>query len=223
MLRILTRIFLKGLVALLPIVLTLYLVGLLGWWAETTMRSLLTVIIAEERYLPGMGLVLAVAVILLAGLLIDAYLFRRTLDYTEQGMQRVPVVKSVYGAIKDFMGYFSTMNRQRMNQVVLVRLPNSDFKILGLVTREQFRDLPKGVGGDGAVAVYFPMSYQIGGYTVILPREQIEPVDMSIEDGLRFALTAGIKSDQSNGTESAGTPVSPGPDNVTNRPGSGGR
>ncbi|MEX0746329.1 MAG: DUF502 domain-containing protein [Phycisphaeraceae bacterium] len=201
MLRILTRIFVKGLVALLPIVLTLYLVGLLAWWAEATMRAVLTIVVPEERYIPGMGLVLAVVVILLAGLAIDAYMVRRTLAYTEQGMQRVPVVKSVYGAIKDFMGYFTAVQHQRMNQVVLVRLPNSDLKIMGLVTREQFSDLPDGIGSDDHVAVYFPMSYQIGGYTVILPRAQIELVDMTIEDGLRFALTAGIKSD--NGDASA--------------------
>ncbi|MEX0653916.1 MAG: DUF502 domain-containing protein [Phycisphaeraceae bacterium] len=195
MIRTVARIFIKGLAALLPIVLTLYLIGLLAWWAETTMRSLLTVIIPEEGYIAGMGLAVALLIILLFGLLIDAYMVRRTLDITEQGMRRVPVVKSIYGAIKDFMGYFSNIRRGQMNQVVLVRMPNSDYKLIGLVTRESFADLPDGMGDDDSVAVYFPMSYQIGGYTVILPREQVQPVDMSIEDGLRFALTAGIKSE----------------------------
>lgn len=195
MLRQFTRIFIKGLVALLPIVLTLYLIGLLGWWAEATMRGIVTIAINEERYIPGMGLLLALFLIMLAGLLVDAYMVRRTLAVTERGMQRVPVVKSIYGAIKDFLGYFSNMRQGQMNQVVLVRIPNSDFKLVGLVTREAFDDLPDALGDDNSIAVYFPMSYQIGGYTLILPRNQVEIVDMSIEDGLRFALTAGIKSE----------------------------
>lgn len=191
----LMRIFLKGLFALLPILLTLYLLGLLAWWAESSLRAAMLMVVPEERYIPGVGLLLAVLLIMLFGLLVDQYLVKRALDHAELVMQRVPVVKSVYGAIKDFLGYFSSMRRQQMNQVVLVKLPGTPIRVLGLVTREQFNDLPDGVGGDDCIAVYLPMSYQIGGYTLILPRDQVEPVDMSIEDGLRFALTAGIKSD----------------------------
>lgn len=202
-----TRIFFQGLIALLPIIITLYLIFVLAWWAEETMRGILTLAIPDPdpatlqegqrlpafRYYPGMGLVLAVILIFLFGLLLNAYLVKRFYAYAETVMQRIPVIKSVYGATKDFLGYFSSVRRQEMSKVVLVTLPGSQTKLLGLITRESFEDLPNTIGSKDHVAVYLPMSYQIGGYTMILPRDQVEAVNMSIEDCLRFVLTAGIR------------------------------
>jgi uncharacterized membrane protein len=79
------------------------------------------------------------------------------------------------------------------------------------VTREDFSSLPGKLGASDTVGVYLPMSYQIGGYTVFLPRSAIEPIDMSVEDAMRFTLTAGMSSAQElqSATEPArGTPAS---------------
>lgn len=200
------RFFFQGLIALLPVIITLYLIFLLAWWAEDTMRTILTLALPDPdptllpagesmpvfRYYPGMGLGLAVILIFFFGVLLNAYFVKRFYLFGETMMQRIPVIKSVYGATKDFLGYFSSVRRQRMSQVVTVKI-GEDKKLLGLITRDAFEDLPDGVGGENHVAVYLPMSYQIGGYTVILPREQVEPVNMSIEDCLRFVVTAGIR------------------------------
>ena len=64
--------------------------------------------------------------------------------------------------------------------------------LLGFVTRSSFDDAPAIPGGDDRVAVYLPMSYQIGGFTVMVPRSSIADVDMSVEECLRFAMTAGV-------------------------------
>lgn len=226
MLARITRIFFQGLIALLPIIITLYLLFLLAWWAEDTMRGILTLVLLDPdpeqlapgerlpawRYYPGMGLLLAVVLIFLFGLLLNAYLVKRLYIYSEALMQRIPVIKSIYGATKDFLGYFSSVRRQEMSQVVLITLPNSDKKLFGLITRESFEDLPNSIGGENHVAVYCPMSYQIGGYTLILPRDQVEPVDMSIEDCLRFVLTAGIREKKARALDEIDTlPPEPGP------------
>jgi uncharacterized membrane protein len=62
------------------------------------------------------------------------------------------------------------------------------------VSRADFEGLPEGVGHKGEVAVYLPMSYQIGGYTLLVPRELLIPVRMSREEAMKFILTAGLKS-----------------------------
>ena len=67
--------------------------------------------------------------------------------------------------------------------------------MLGGLTRNDFSDLPPGVGFEGEVAVYLPMSYQVGGYTVMVPRASINPVQMSREEAMRFVLTAGLKTE----------------------------
>jgi uncharacterized membrane protein len=64
--------------------------------------------------------------------------------------------------------------------------------LLGFVTRQDLSRLPLGMEGRDTIAVYLPMSYQIGGYTLLLPRTMVEPVQMSMEDALRFTITAGM-------------------------------
>jgi uncharacterized membrane protein len=77
-------------------------------------------------------------------------------------------------------------------QVVAVTLPGG-MRLLGFLTRADFDDVP-GVAGEGEVAVYLPMSYQVGGFTVLLPRSAVTPVPMSREEAMKFILTAGLKS-----------------------------
>lgn len=196
MLRHLSAIFLQGLVATLPLIITVWLLGLLVWSAEVTVRGVLQALLPpwlfEALYMPGTGVAATVLLIFIIGLLLNAYVVKRIYDLAERLMQRIPVVKSIYWAVKDFLQYFAGAQQQQMNQVVLVRFPGSNYKLLGLVTRQRFDDLPEGLGDSDSVAVYTPMSYQIGGYTLILPRDQVEPIDMSIEDALRFSLTAGV-------------------------------
>ena len=60
------------------------------------------------------------------------------------------------------------------------------------MTRQEFAGLPEGIGDENKVAVYLPMSFQLGGFTVMVPREALEPVAMLIEEAMKFALTAGV-------------------------------
>jgi uncharacterized membrane protein len=77
----------------------------------------------------------------------------------------------------------------------VVSVPFGPGRVIGFVTQENPRALGPEAGSD-LIAVYLPMSYQIGGYTVLLPRRLVEPVDMSVEDALRFAVTAGMSKTQ---------------------------
>ena len=77
--------------------------------------------------------------------------------------------------------------------MVSVQLPGIDMRLLGFLTRSDFSDMPKGVGNEDEMAVYLPMSYQVGGYTVLIPRKRVTPVPMSREEAMRFVLTAGLK------------------------------
>jgi uncharacterized membrane protein len=103
-------------------------------------------------------------------------------------------VRSVYGALRDLFGLFAEHQGQEALQVVSVTLPGTQMRALGFVTRSDFAGLPEGIGKQGELAVYLPMSYQIGGYMVMLPREQAVPVEMSREEAMKFVLTAGLKT-----------------------------
>jgi uncharacterized membrane protein len=191
-LKHITATFLRGLVTLLPILLTVYILYWLAVTAESLLGTPLKALLPDWMYRPGLGLLVGVALVFGVGLVMELYVARRLWALLERALLQVPVVKTLYGAIKDFAGFVSESSRQKgMGQVVRVRLADH-VHLLGFVTREDFAAMPAGLGGPDVIAVYLPMSYQIGGYTLLLPRRLVEPVDMSTEDALRFVVTAGM-------------------------------
>ena len=190
------KLFLKGLVVVIPLALTLSIVWWLASYAESLLGGLLAKVLPDDWYVPGMGLVAAVAITILIGLLSHILLFRRMWSWAESLLNRLPLVKSIYSAIKDFIEYLSPENKATMNKVVLVRIPGLDFEQLGFITREDFSQLALPLAIEDPVAVYLPMSYQIGGYTLFLPRRSITPLDMSFEEGMRLVLTGGVSRER---------------------------
>lgn len=203
------RTFLKGLVAVLPVAITIYAVIWMAVSAERAMKALVQGVLPDEYdqyYIPGLGVVLGVVLIFFIGVLLNAYLTAKLFELLEKILDRIPLVKSLYGSVKDLLGFFMSGDKTSDSQVVMVRIGGSDQRILGLMTRTDFSDLPKGVGDESKVAVYLPMSYQLGGFTVMVPREDVETIDMSTEDALRFAVTAGMASGKAD-SEKATTKV----------------
>jgi uncharacterized membrane protein len=193
-LKRLTATFLRGLVTLLPIAVTVYVLVWLATATESALGRLFRLVLPDSLYHPGLGVVAGVALVLAVGWIMELYIARRLWAQIERLVLRVPAVKTLYGAIRDFGSFISESSKQRsMGQVVRVKVADQAH-VIGFVTREDFRDLPPSLGGAETVAVYLPMSYQIGGYTVFLPRRLVEPVDMNVEDALRFAVTAGMST-----------------------------
>ncbi|MCG8433227.1 MAG: DUF502 domain-containing protein [Gammaproteobacteria bacterium] len=194
--KTISAIFLTGLAVLLPVVVT---ISLLYWLIMTTERflaNLLQFVLPEQLYWPGFGLVFAFAVIFGAGLLMRAWIVRRVFQWGEDIVRRIPLVKTVYGAVRDFMKFISNMKQNQFSKVVVVEFGDPAVKIIGFVTREDLSELPEHIAGDDLIAVYMPLSYQIGGYTAMLPRSTITPLDMTMEDAMRFTLTAGMSGSQ---------------------------
>ncbi len=185
------RILLKGLVMILPIGLTIYLIYWLGVTTETVLSGPIRWFIRDEDYIPGMGLVAGFVVLFVVGLLVNAFVIRRSLGVLEGLVLRVPVVKTVYGALRDITKLVNTSGRKsELERVVMVEFGPG--RVMGFVTQEH-ATLP-GIGTDAdLVAVYLPMSYQIGGYTVYLPRTRIEHTDLSVEAAMRIVLTGGLQ------------------------------
>jgi len=188
------RIFLTGMLTVLPVLATVYLVVWLVTGAERFVGKQLMWLIPDEYYRTGMGLLLAISAIFAVGLLMHALLFRKLFGWAERLLLEIPLVRSVYGALRDLFGLFAGHEEDQALQVVSVTLPGTNLRALGFVSRADFSDLPEGIGRQGEIAVYLPMSYQIGGYTLFMPREQAVPVDMSREEAMKFILTAGLKS-----------------------------
>ena len=195
------KLFLKGLAVVIPVSLTLAILWWMARGAEQFLGGLLTRILPEGWYIPGMGVVSAVAMTILVGLLTHVILFQKLLALGDAIFHRLPLVKTIYSALKDFIGYLSPESKVAMSKVVLVRIPGQNFEQIGFVTREDFSRIPLDLTVEEPIAVYLPMSYQIGGYTLFLPRKCLTPVDLSFEEGMKLVLTGAVSREQAPTSE----------------------
>ena len=184
------RILLKGLVTILPIGLTLYLIYWLGVTLESVLSGPLHWFIDPDHYVPGMGLVSGFVVLFALGLLVNAYVVGRMLRFGEQLVLKVPIVGTIYTAFRDVAKLMHSEGKSDLERVVVVRV--GEMRLIGFVTQEHAA-LPGVATAQDLIAVYLPMSYQIGGYTAYLPRSQVEPTDLSVEAAMRIVLTGGLQ------------------------------
>jgi uncharacterized membrane protein len=181
----------RGLVVVLPIGFTIWLLWWIGSTTEALLRQAILLVVPPEHYLPGMGIVVALVLLAAAGTLFNALLVQSALASWERLLERIPVVKTIYGASRDFMKLIPAGGKRRdLQRVVLARF--GEAQVIGFVTQDDASELGIVAEEDGLVAVYFPMSYQIGGYTALLPRSLLVPLDVPVEAAMRMVLTGGI-------------------------------
>jgi len=141
---------------------------------------------------PGIGVIAGLVVVFILGLMMHAYVVRRIFVAGEQLLFRMPLIKTVYRAIRDFFDYFSPVKKKEFEQVVSVSIGDTGMKVMGFVTQAIPDRMPEGFREEGSVLVYLPLSYMIGGYAVLVPRSTVQPLSMTMEEAMRFTLTAGV-------------------------------
>lgn len=187
------RIFAKGLLTILPITLTVYLVAWLINTLENGFATPAKRFLPESTYIPGLGLILSLAFIFFIGLLVNNLIANQILSKIESSLKRIPLVKAIYSPLKDVMNLFA--GQQAGKRTVLVSVAPG-VRVLGLVTRDDFNDLGN-IVSDAEVAVFIPFSYAMGGYTIIANKSQLSEVDLSAEKAMQLSLTAWVKSSTS--------------------------
>lgn len=182
--------FFRGLITILPIALTVYVLYIFLTWMEALAYGVVRNVLGSY-YMPGMGLALGILTILLIGYLVTIERVRRLITFLEWPFTNTPVIKSIYSSVKSFADYFSPGGKQgNPQQVVSLRIPGQQLEMVGLVTRQSLDGMPAGFLPGARVAVYLPMGYMIGGYTVFVPVEWVQPLDMSVEEAMRSSLIA---------------------------------
>jgi uncharacterized membrane protein len=149
-----------------------------------------------------MGVLAGFVITLGIGILLRVWVFRKIFSLGEALLQKIPGIKSIYGSIRDLVGFFDASKQKEFDKTVMVAVGDENTRLMGLVTRDDFSDLPKGIGDKRTVAVYLPMSYQLGGFTVMVPKDRITPVDMKVDQAMQFVLTAGVSAENKEKQES---------------------
>ncbi len=178
-----------GFITVLPIMLTIYLLYWLAISSEQFMGTAFRHVLPGVQYFPGLGTIVGLVLVFVVGMLMKAVLVRKLFFFGEQILYHLPIIKTVYRAIRDLFEFFSP-KKENFGRVVIVKIANME--IIGFVTQEDPQRLPEAFRDRDCVLVYLPMSYMIGGYTLLVPREDILPCKMSMDEAMRFALTAGI-------------------------------
>ncbi len=194
MVRFISKTLLRGLTVVLPVIAAVYVIVWLIGDTETALRKLLTYVLPEQFYLPGMGWAVLLIGVFLVGILMYPWLSRKFLNGMDDLFRKIPLFSTIYSPLRDLMEIFGGDMSKKFGQVVLIKLPNTDVETLGFVTREDLSDLPEGFSKSNHVVVYVQWSSQVGGYCFVVPRDSVTPLNITVEQGMRWALTAGLSA-----------------------------
>jgi uncharacterized membrane protein len=139
-----------------------------------------------KYYYPGMGIIAAIIVLFFIGVLLNTWIISHITTLFERLFKRIPIFNSLYKMVKNVTHFFQASPGDEKQQVVEVTI--AGHTLVGFITRESFSEFPE--MDQNRVAIFLPMSYQIGGYTVLVPRSDIKPINISIEDALQYSLIA---------------------------------
>ena len=186
----LLRYFFQGLLVILPVVLTIYLLYLVlvklngfFFWIGKKLAS------EETAWITSLlGFVTTVGFVVIAGIFASNFIGKAMVKLVEGMFQRLPLVKLLYGSIKDLLSAF-VGDRKSFDRPVLVSLTGSgDAKVIGFVTRDSLDFL----GIDDHVAVYLPQSYNFAGNLLMFPKDRLIPIDAASSDVMTFLVSGGV-------------------------------
>ena len=140
------------------------------------------------------GLVLAIVLIYIVGVLLGSYIGRRLYNRGEQVLNRVPLIRRVYPSVKQVTDFFvgDNKNRPTFSRVVAAEYPRKGTWSVGLVTGETMRDIQERAGED-CLTVFIPSSpTPFTGYVITVPRRDTIELPISVEDAMKFAVSGGV-------------------------------
>ena len=141
------------------------------------------------RPVPGLGFLTAVAIILIMGTIARNVVGRRVLAWGDALLLRVPIYRRLYPSVKMLIDSFSPERRSAFKAVVLVQHPREGEYAFGFVTSEVLLDTP--TGKREMVTVFVPTNNLYLGDVSVVPRDDVIPTGLSVEDGIRIILSAG--------------------------------
>ncbi len=187
--KFLRNYFVTGILVLLPLIITGYILVFAFNLVDRSLRNLISHYTGHS--IPGAGLLTFLLLIFLAGVFGQNVVGRKLLSWGEAVLRRIPVVKSIYSASKQVMEVFASDRSEAFQKVVLVEFPRRRIYMLGFLTGEAPVTVKQRVEKD-LLNVFVPVTPPGHGYFLIVPRQDVRILDMSVEEGLKLVLSAGI-------------------------------
>ncbi len=190
MLKSIRRYLLTGIAVLLPVAVTVWLLWSIFVFIDGIVGRIIMFMIG--RHLPGLGFLITVAVVLLAGMLASNLVGRKLFALWEVVMLRIPLANSIYKVAKQIVDSISRHDKQAFRDVVLVEFPRRGSWVVGFLVGGAEPAL-FGQTGEDMVKLFVPtVPNPTSGYLLIVPRKDTVPVPISVEDGFKLVVSAGI-------------------------------
>lgn len=185
-----------GLLVAGPIGLTFYLCLLIVNFVDRSVAALFPAAYNPNRYLPfhipGLGLIVAVIGLTLIGAVAAGYLGRVFVRASERVLGRMPFIRGIYGAVKQIFETVLAKQSNTFREVVLIEFPRREMWTLGFITGRVGGEI-QALSRDEMVSVLIPTTPNpTSGYLVFVPRRDVVPVSLSVEEGIKFVVSGGI-------------------------------
>ncbi|MBM4170152.1 MAG: DUF502 domain-containing protein [Ignavibacteria bacterium] len=188
--------FARGVVIIIPVVITVWLLNEVFVALD---RIISPIFVQYGINVPGLGLATMLLLILIVGILSRNLIGKLVLTTFDSLMRRLPIVKTIYTAVKDVLAAFSaSQGGKSFKQVVLIEYPRKGIYSIGFVTNEIRMRRARGKSGTKLISVYLAHPPNpTSGVMVMVPEKDVRVLKMSVEEGLKFALSAGIVTPKS--------------------------
>ncbi|MFO1258301.1 MAG: DUF502 domain-containing protein [Gammaproteobacteria bacterium] len=183
------KIFINGIKAFLPVAVTFAIVYWIFNSIESIFGKLIQIWLPSQYYFIGLGTLLGILLVCAIGILVNAWVIKQLYHLLDWSLQRIPLIKTVYNSMIELVSFFGP-SENMAQQAVLIDTPVG--KVIGFVTRKDLKGLPKALGDEADLLVYVPFSYQLGGFTLSIPKEKLETLDMPVNEAMSLVLTAGL-------------------------------
>jgi uncharacterized membrane protein len=184
----LKKYFLTGIAAVVPLAATVYILMWLIQWVDGISQPIIHAILG--RSIPGLGLVVTLAILLLAGVFVSYTVGRKTAELVDEVMRRIPLSRSIYSVIKNISDTFLSENRE-FGKVVMVKFLPDVYAIGFLACRSPSE--AEAATSSKLFNVFVPTSPNPAtGIVFMVSEERIVPVDMNVDKGMEFILSAGF-------------------------------
>jgi uncharacterized membrane protein len=200
--RLLSRFFVGGMAALLPTIITLYIVYRVAAFVHESLGQPINhafgqlPFVDEERvpwiFGDAVGLLLVLLVCMFVGFVLTSFIGRRIFHSLEGRIARLPVMRVIYPPIKQVTDFLVSDKARPFGRVVAVEYPRKGVYSVGFVTNDGLKDLHN-ADGEKLIGVFVPSSpTPVTGYAVLVPESELISLDMTVDEALRFIISGGV-------------------------------
>jgi uncharacterized membrane protein len=194
---ILKNYFITGLLVILPIFITAYVI----WYLIKAMDAVLKFIPAKylpetyiNVYIPGVGLILVVILILIVGILTRNIAGKKVLQFWDNLVDRIPLARILYSSVKQLLQAFFLQNSGSFQRVALIEYPRRGIYVLGFITGESRGEVQVKTNKK-MINVFVPTTPNpTSGFYILVPEEDLMLLDMSVEDAFKLLISGGLVS-----------------------------